>query len=117
MNLRRGLDRIFALLSVVWIIGVFAYPFYEAHRSEQIYTKAFDECMKTHDDRSDIKWCEDKLGIEMNGIPTFFALNYHGEGLAVNIGLALLAPLLVYGGVRLAFAVALWIRRGFLIST
>jgi hypothetical protein len=71
---------------------VFAWPLYTADHSEQIYTEAFHECMKNHDDDVDIKRCEGQFKIEMEYVPKFLALNYQGEGLALNIAIALLGP-------------------------
>jgi hypothetical protein len=116
INFRQGLHRVFLFVSILWIIGVFAHPLYTAHQSNQIYTEAFHECMKNHDDDFDIKWCENKFKIEMEYVPKFLAPNYQGVGLASNIATALFAPLIMYGVIRLVITVATWLRRGFLTT-
>jgi hypothetical protein len=115
-NFRRGLHRVFLFLSILWMIGVFVYPLYTAHLSEQIYIEAHRECIQNHDEPFDLQWCEDAFHIEMNGVPKFLSLEYHGEGLVVNIAIALFVPLLAYGAIRLVIVVATWLIRGFLVA-
>jgi len=116
INFRRGLHRIFLFLSVVWLIGVFAYPLYTQRKDEQISTREFDECLQKNDAGSELNWCEDKFKIEMNYDQRRFVMNYEGEMLAFNIAIALFVPPLTYGIIRLVLALANWLRRGFTLN-
>jgi hypothetical protein len=110
-NVKRGLRRLFAVLTPLWIVYcLFIYPLQRHAQAEKIEKTEFLSCWRESnppDFKGCTEWARLKAGTDMWSLRAFYTRESWFLGLIVVV-----VPPLAYGFCRMA----LWVWRGFMAA-
>lgn len=115
MDWRKGLNRLFVIVAIGWMVYVLWYvPVQQWHERFNMASDNWKECLKTAlDDKSAVEQCNVEHQKELGQIPRTAWADLSLKSWLYLMGFAVIPPLCVYGLVRALSLVVAWVWHGF----